>query len=47
MSKTELEALAEEATVDAYDEHEQLSDFHVMLEERLAMPFQTTCRVSR
>ncbi len=38
LGKAELEALAEEATVDAYDEHEQLSGFHVMLEEHLATP---------
>ncbi|MEU4403676.1 calcium-binding protein [Streptosporangium sp. NPDC023963] len=41
LSKAELEAPAEEATVDAYDEHEQLSGFHVMLEEHLAIPFRT------
>ncbi|WP_370026817.1 hypothetical protein [Planotetraspora sp. GP83] len=35
--KAELEALVEQATVDAYDEHEQLSGFHVMLEEHLTV----------
>jgi hypothetical protein len=42
LSKRELDALVEQATVDAYDEHEQLSGFHVMLEEHLAQPFTTT-----
>ncbi len=41
-STSELDELVAEATVDAYDEHEQLTGFHVMLEERLAMPFKTT-----
>ncbi|GLW06001.1 hypothetical protein Misp01_11310 [Microtetraspora sp. NBRC 13810] len=36
-----LDALIEQATVDAYDEDEQRTGFHVMLEEQLAMPFQT------
>jgi hypothetical protein len=42
LSKAELDELVEQATVDAYDEHEQLSGFHVMLEEHLAVPFTTT-----
>jgi hypothetical protein len=42
LSKKELDALVEQAIVDAYDEHEKLSGFHVMLEEHLAVPFQTT-----
>lgn len=42
LSERELDALVEQATVDAYDEHEQLSGFHVMIEDNLAMPFQTT-----
>jgi hypothetical protein len=41
LSKAELDALVEQATVDAYDEHEQVSGFHVMLEEHLAVPFKT------
>ncbi|WP_424535546.1 hypothetical protein ACOZ38_36500 [Sphaerisporangium viridialbum] len=41
LSKAELEALVEQATVDAYDEDEQISGFHVMLEEHLAVPFKT------
>ena len=42
LSKAELDELVEQATVDAYDEDEQLSGFHVMLEEHLAVPFKTT-----
>lgn len=41
LSEAELDALVEEATVDAYDEYEQLSGFHVMIDEHLATPFQT------
>lgn len=37
-----LEALIEEATVDAYGEDEQLTGFFTMMEESLAMPFTTT-----
>jgi hypothetical protein len=42
MSDAELDALVEQATVDAYDEYEQLASFHAMIGERLAVPFQTT-----
>ena len=41
MSEAELDALIEEATVDAYDESEQIVGFLAMLQERLEMPFQT------
>jgi len=41
MSEAELDALIEEATVDAYDESEQTVGFHTMLEEHLEMPFNT------
>lgn len=41
-SDSELDALVEQATVDAYDEYEQLTSFHVVIEEYLAVPFQTT-----
>lgn len=41
-SNAELDALVEEATVDAYGEDEQLSAFHVMIEDNLTVPFQTT-----
>ena len=39
--EAKLEALMEEATVDAYDESEQITGFHTMLDEHLEMPFQT------
>ncbi|HEV2373581.1 MAG TPA: hypothetical protein VGS19_15585 [Streptosporangiaceae bacterium] len=38
----ELDALIEQATVDAYGEDEQMAGFQAMLEERLAVPFRTT-----
>ena len=37
-----LEALIEEATVDAYGEDEQLTGFFTMIQESLAVPFTTT-----
>ena len=36
-----LEALIDEATVDAYGEDEQLTGFFTMIEESLAVPFTT------
>ncbi len=36
-----LEALIEQATMDCYDEDEQLSGFFSILEEELVLPFQT------
>jgi hypothetical protein len=39
--RARLDTLIEQATVDAYGEDEQRTDFHVMLEEQLAVPFQT------
>jgi hypothetical protein len=42
LSDAELDALVERATIDAYDEYEQLTSFHVMIGERLAIPFRTT-----
>jgi hypothetical protein len=39
--EAKLDALIEEATVDAYDESEQMTGFHTMLDEHLEMPFQT------
>ena len=39
--KARLKRLIEEATVDAYDEHEQVTGFLIRLEEHLAMPFTT------
>ncbi|GAA0405787.1 hypothetical protein Acor_41280 [Acrocarpospora corrugata] len=40
-SDAHLDELIAQAIVDAYDEHEQLSGFHVMIEENLALPFET------
>ncbi|GAA2126002.1 calcium-binding protein [Actinomadura napierensis] len=42
LSDAELDALVEQAIVDAYDEHEQHSAFHCLLEEHLITPFETT-----
>jgi len=42
LSDGELDALVEQAIVDAYDDYEQLASFHVVIEERLAVPFRTT-----
>ncbi|MGW0806611.1 hypothetical protein [Nonomuraea sp. NPDC002799] len=39
--RTDLDALIEQATVDAYDEDEQLAGFHSAIENHLAVPFQT------
>jgi hypothetical protein len=38
-SDAELDALVEQATVDAYDEYEQLASLHVVIKEHLAVPF--------
>lgn len=40
-SASKLDALTEEATVDAYDESEQKAGFVTMLENHLAVPFST------
>jgi hypothetical protein len=37
-----LEAMIEEATVDAYNDDEQLTGLFTMIEEHLAVPFTTT-----
>lgn len=37
----ELDALIEQATVDAYGDDEQRSGFLVMIEDELALPFET------
>lgn len=37
-----LEAMIEEATVDAYNDDEQLTGLFTMLEEQLVVPFTTT-----
>ena len=40
LSDEELDALVEEATVDAYGDDEQLGGFAVMIEDNLEMPFR-------
>ncbi|MFE3455466.1 calcium-binding protein [Nonomuraea sp. NPDC059194] len=37
-----LDELIEQAIVDAYTDDEQLSGFHVMIDENLGVPFETT-----
>jgi hypothetical protein len=41
LDKAELEAMIEEATIDAYNEDEQLTGLFTMLDEYLAVPFTT------
>ncbi len=41
MDAKKLDALIEEATIDAYDESEQVSGFFTMMENDLAVPFKT------
>ena len=41
LSKDELEVLVEDATVDAYGEEEQVTSFYTVLDEQLALPFDT------
>jgi len=41
-SKAELDALVEEATIDAYGDEEQLMGLFSMIEENFALPFETT-----
>ena len=40
-SNAELDRLVEEATVDCYDESEQASGLYTMIQDNLALPFQT------
>ncbi|WP_371480255.1 hypothetical protein [Kitasatospora sp. NBC_00315] len=42
LGRAELEAMVDEATVDAYGEDEQLTGLFTMLQENLAVPFGTT-----
>ncbi|MFJ9775630.1 hypothetical protein ACIRVF_31030 [Kitasatospora sp. NPDC101157] len=42
LSRRELAALVEEATVDTYDEHEELSALFTAVQENLAVPFSTS-----
>jgi hypothetical protein len=41
LSDTKLDALVAEAVLDCYDEHEQLSGFTTLIEDNLAVPFET------
>lgn len=41
ISKSDLDALVEEATVDAYSESEQISGLFTMIEDNLDVPFKT------
>ncbi|MFF7453588.1 hypothetical protein [Kitasatospora sp. NPDC008115] len=41
LSRRELAALVDEATVDTYDEHEQVSGLFAAVEENLVVPFST------
>jgi hypothetical protein len=42
LSDEELDALVEQATVDAYGDDEQLGGLAVMIEDNLEVPFKTT-----
>jgi Calcium binding len=42
ISAAELKELIEQATVDCYNESEQVTGLFTMLEEHLSLPFQTT-----
>jgi hypothetical protein len=42
LSEAELDALVDEATVDAYGEGEELAGFAVMIGDNLVVPFETT-----
>ncbi len=41
LTVAKLDALIEDATVDAYDESEQTTGFYTMFDEHLALPFKT------
>src|SRR2546425_8224934 len=41
LSKAKLDALVEEATVDSYNESEQATGLYTMIEDNLALPFET------
>src|SRR6266545_413586 len=41
LSRAQLAAMVDEATVDCHDEDEQVAGLHTMLVENLAVPFQT------
>ena len=41
ISKARLEEMIEQATVDAYNESEQITGWFTMIDENLAVPFET------
>jgi hypothetical protein len=41
MTRAELDALIEEATVDCYNDHEQITGLFTMLDEHREVPFDT------
>jgi hypothetical protein len=41
-SEARLDAMIEEATVDCYNEDEQVTGLFTLIEDNLALPFQTT-----
>lgn len=41
LSKAELDALVEEATVDCYNESEQATGIYTMIKDNLQLPFET------
>ena len=41
-TELELDELVEEATVDCYNETEEISGLYTMIEDNLALPFETT-----
>jgi hypothetical protein len=42
IGKAKLDALIEEATVDCYNEEEQITGLFTMIEEQLVLPFETS-----
>jgi len=42
LSKARLDRLVEEAIVDCYNESEQITGLYTMIEDNLALPFETT-----
>ena len=42
LSEAELDALIAQATVDCYNEDEELAGFAAMIKDNLAVPFETT-----
>jgi hypothetical protein len=41
MTRAELDGLIEEATVDCYNDEDQITGLFTMIEEQLAVPFRT------